>query len=160
MWVFPSFQGNHRSFFLSLYTDDGQVIKQSASLASHLSSPFWVEIKICFSLHWGRELGVLTRGNIWLCSQLTAIWQCRGRWWAVHTVGRFLQEPGLQPGRAVHSGSRLTATGLCAAANGYSMSFTSSTPQTGPVTISLSLDHRKLQTWTSRPVCLPPTLAV
>lgn len=46
--MFPSYQGNHRSFFLYLYTDDGQVIKQSASLASHLSSPFWVEIKMFF----------------------------------------------------------------------------------------------------------------
>ena len=55
--MFPSFQGNHRSFFLYLYTDDSQVIKQSASLASHLSSPCWVEIKVSFSLHGGKRAG-------------------------------------------------------------------------------------------------------
>lgn len=76
---FQAFKVTTESFFLYLYTDDGQVIKHSAALASHLSSPFWVEIKICFSLHWGRELGVLTRRNIWFHYQLTAVWQCRGR---------------------------------------------------------------------------------
>lgn len=133
--MYASFKGNHRSLLLYLYTDDGQGIKCSASLDSYLSIPFWVEIKICFSLHWGRELGVLTRGNVWLRYQLTAIWQSQGRCWAACTVGRFLRELGLEAGRVVRPGSCLTAAVLCAPANHYSISLTCCTLQPGPVTL-------------------------